>query len=72
MLTERTDPEVEAPVLWPPQEKRRLPGKDPDVGKDGGHKKGMTEDKMVGKCSRSYQHESDQTVGGSGVGTFII
>ena len=33
MLTGRTDPEVEAPVLWPPHEKRKLPRKDPDVGK---------------------------------------
>ena len=54
MLTGRADPEVEAPVLWPPHEKRRLPGKDPDVGKDGGHKeKGTTEDEMVGQWSRS-------------------
>ena len=62
MLTGRTDPEAEAPILWPPHEKRRLPGKAPDVGKDGGYKeKGTTEDEMVGQCSRSYQHESDQT-----------
>ena len=27
------DPEAEAPMLWPSHEKRRLPGKDPDVGK---------------------------------------
>ena len=67
MLTGRADPEAEAPILWPPREKRRLPGKDPDVGKDGGHKeKGTTEDEMVGQCSQSYQHESDQTAGGSG------
>uniref|UniRef100_A0A670KJU3 ribonuclease H n=1 Tax=Podarcis muralis TaxID=64176 RepID=A0A670KJU3_PODMU len=50
-----------------PHEKRRLPGKDPDVGKDGGHKKkGTTEDEMAGQCSRSYQHEFDKTAGGSG------
>ena len=67
MLTGRADPEVEAPILWPPHEKRRLPGKDPDVGKDGGHKeKGATEDEMVGQCSRRHQHVSDQTAGGSG------
>ena len=29
----RTDPEAEAPILWPSDEKRRLPGNDPDVGK---------------------------------------
>ena len=33
MLTERTDPEAEASTLWPSPEKRRLPGKDLDVGK---------------------------------------
>ena len=30
----RTDAEEEAPVLWPPDEKNRLIGKDPDAGKD--------------------------------------
>ena len=33
MLTGRMDPEPEAPILWPSHEKRRLPRKDPDVGK---------------------------------------
>ena len=26
--------EAEAPILWPPDEKSRLIGKDPDAGKD--------------------------------------
>ena len=30
----RTDAEVEAPILWPPDAKNRLIGKDPDAGKD--------------------------------------
>ena len=30
----RTDAEAEAPVLWPPDVKSRLIGKDPDAGKD--------------------------------------
>ena len=30
----RTDAEVEAPVLWPPDAKSWLTGKDPDAGKD--------------------------------------
>ena len=30
----RTDAEAEAPILWPPDMKRRLIGNDPDVGKD--------------------------------------
>ena len=28
-----TDPEAEAPILWPPDTKNRLIGKDPDVGR---------------------------------------
>ena len=67
MLTGRTDPEAEAPILWPSHEKRNLPGKDPDVGKVcGQEEKGTTEDEMVGQCHRSYQHECDPTPGGSG------
>ena len=30
----RTDVEAEAPILWPPDAKNRLIGKDPDAGKD--------------------------------------
>ena len=30
----RTDAEAETPILWPPDAKNRLIGKDPDVGKD--------------------------------------
>ena len=36
MLTGRTDAEVEAPILWPPDVKSRLIGKDPDARKDSG------------------------------------
>ena len=39
----RTDAEVEAPILWPPDGKSWLIGKDPEAGKDWGHKeKGAT------------------------------
>ena len=44
----RTDAEAETPVLWPPDEKSWLIGKDPDAGKDWRQKKGMTDDEMVG------------------------
>ena len=37
----RTDAEAEAPILWPPDVKSRLTGKDPDAGKDWRHKKGQ-------------------------------
>ena len=30
----RTDAEAEAPILWPPESKSRLVGRDPDTGKD--------------------------------------
>ena len=30
----RTDAEGEAPILWPPDVKSQLIGKDPDAGKD--------------------------------------
>ena len=39
MLPVRTDPEAEAPRRWPSDEKRRLPGKDPDVGKVEGKRR---------------------------------
>ena len=42
----RTD--AEAPIVWPPDVKNRLTGKDPDAGKDWGQEKGVTEDEMVG------------------------
>ena len=45
----RTDAEAEAPVLWPPDVKNWLIGKDPDSGKDWRQKeKGTTEDETVG------------------------
>ena len=44
----RTDFEAETPVLWPPDGKNWLIGKDPDAGKDWRQEeKGMTEDEMV-------------------------
>ena len=41
----RTDAETEAPILWPPDGKSQLIGKDPDAEQDWGQ---MTEDEMVG------------------------
>ena len=34
IFIERTDAEAEAPILWPPNVKSQLIGKDPDAGKD--------------------------------------
>ena len=47
MFIGRTDAEDEAPILWPPDVKTRLTGKDPDAGKDGRQKKRGAEDEMV-------------------------
>ena len=45
----RSDAEAETPVLWPPDWKKWLVGKDPDAGKDWRREeKGMTKDEMVG------------------------
>ena len=45
----RTYAEAEAPILWPPDTKSHLIGKDPDAGKDWGQEeKVTTEDEMVG------------------------
>ena len=43
-----TDAKAEAPILWPPDAKNCLTGKDPDAGKDRRQEKGVTEDEMVG------------------------
>ena len=45
----RTDAEAETPILWPPDAKNWLLGKDPDAEKDWRQEeKGTTEDEMVG------------------------
>ena len=45
----RTDAETETPILWPPDMKSQIIGKDHDVGKDWRQKKmSVAEDKMVG------------------------
>ena len=49
MFIGRTDAEAETPILWPPDAKGRLIGKDPDAGRDWGQEeKGTTEDEMAG------------------------
>ena len=66
ILIGRTDAEAETPILWPPDPKTQLIGKDPDAGKDWGLvKKGVTEDEMVGWHHWFNGHEFEQTPGGS-------
>ena len=59
----RTDAEAEAPMLWPPDEKSWLIGKDPDAGKDWRQEeKRMTEDEMVGWHHWLHGHEFEQAL----------
>ena len=69
----RTDAEAEAPILWPPDVKSQLTGKDPDAGKDRiQEEKGMTEDEMVGWHHRLNGHEFGQAPGdGEGQGSLV-
>ena len=56
----RTDAEAETPILWPPQTKSWLIGKDLDAGRDWGQEeKGTTEDEMAGWQHRLDGHEFD-------------
>ena len=70
MLTGRTDAEAEAPILWPPDGKNWLIGKDPDAGKDWRQEEmGMAEDVMVGWHHHLDGHEFEQAPGvGDGQG----
>ena len=54
----RTDVEAETPILWPPDGKSWLIGKDPDAGKDWRQEeKGTTDGKMVAWHHRLNGHE---------------
>ena len=69
----RTDAEPETPVLWLPDEKNWLIGKDPNTGKDWRQEeKGMTEDDMVGWHHRLNGHEFEQAPEvGDGQGSLV-
>ena len=73
VFTGRTDAEAEAPILWPPDMKNWLIGKDPDAGKDWRQKeKGMTEDEMVGWHHWLKRHEFEWAPGvGEGQGRLV-
>ena len=66
----RIDVEAETPILWPPNAKNWLFGKDPDAGKDWRQEeKGTTEDEMVGWHHQLNGHEFEQALGvGEGQG----
>ena len=71
VLIGRTDAEAETPMLWPPDAKSWLTGKNPSAGRDWGQEeKGTTEDaKMAGWHHQLNRHEFGWTPGvGDGQG----
>ena len=68
ILVGRTDAEAETPILWPPNVKNWLIGKDPDAGKDWGQEEKGT----VGWHHWLDGHESEQAPGvGDGQGGLV-
>ena len=68
----RTDAEAKAPILWPPDVKNWLTGKDPDAGKDWRQEKGMTEVEIAGWHHWLNGHEFEQAPGdGKGQGSLV-
>ena len=67
----RTDAEAEVPILWQPDAKNWLTGKDTDAGKDWKQEeKGPTEDEMVQWHHWLNGHEFEQALGvGDGQGS---
>ena len=69
VFTGRSDAEAETAILWPPDAKSWLIGKDPDAGKHWRQDKGTTEDEMVGWHHQLYGHGFGWTPGvGDGQG----
>ena len=73
MFIGRTDVEAETPILWPPDAKSCLIGKDPDAARDWGQEeKWMTEDEMVGWHHQLNGHGFEWTPGvGDGQGGLV-
>ena len=64
LFIEKTDAEVEAPILWSPDVKSWLIRKDPESGKDWRQKeKGTTVGKMLVWHHQHNKHEFDQAPG---------
>ena len=73
VFTGRTDAKAETPILWPPDAKSWLIGKDSDAGRDWGQEeKEMTEDEMARWHHRLDGHEFGWTPGvGDGQGGLV-
>ena len=63
IFTGRTDAKAKTPILWPPDAKSWLTGKDSDAGKDWRKEKGMTEDEMIEWHHQLNGHEFEQAPG---------
>ena len=62
--------EAETPILWSPDMKNWLTGKDTDTGKDWTQEKGTKEDEMVRWHNQFNGHEFEQAPGvGDGQGS---
>ena len=67
----RSNVEAEAPIVWPPDAKSQLTGKDSDVGK-GQEEKAVTEEEMVGWHHPLNGHEFEKIQGDSeGQGSLV-
>ena len=72
IFTGRTDVEAETPVLWPPDVKSWLIGKDPDAGKNGRREeKGTTEGEMDGITDSMDMSLSKLLEAGDGQGGLV-
>ena len=63
ILIGRTDVKAETPILWPPDAKNWLIGKDPDPGKIEGKRRRGQEDEMVGWHHWLNGYEFEQASG---------
>ena len=73
IFTGKTDADAETPLLWPPDSKNRLIGKDSEAGKDRRQKeKETSEDEIVGWHHRLNGREFEQDPGvGDGQGGLV-
>ena len=69
----RTDVKAETLILWPPDAKNRLIGKDSEAGQDWRQEeKGTKEDEMIGWHHWLDGHECEQVPGaGDGQGSLV-
>ena len=69
----RIDAEAEALILWAPDVKNQLIGKNPEAGKEWGQEeKGTTEEEMIGWHDQLNGYEFEQAPGvGDGQGSLV-